>query len=589
MPCGMHDKILIKPMNLASNVPTRGMKSFFPIGILGLTTWLGCQTEGHRADADAEVLAILNERSRQILGEEAGTNLVSTTVGERPDTVSPARIIQERFADGGRTLTLPAALEMAERHNRSYQLQRETLYLQALSLTGTRHKFVWNPSSTVDLGIARQTDGGLRGDSDADVSVQKLFQTGASVTATLANDLVLYFDGKPKVPDLTLKLTQPLLRGAGAEIAAEVLTQAERDVVYAVRDYSHYQKTFAIETVGEYFRVLQDKDAVRNSYNNYLNLQKARDRAEAMAEAERLARYQVDQARQSELSARVKYLKAVESYRQALDSFKQRLSLPLGEALRLEDRALTDLVAQGLTPLELDERHGYLMAVTNRLDVLNEVDRFEDAQRKVRVAASDLKPGLDVVVDASLKKQFYSSFSPEEFASTSGLKLKLPLNQLTERNAYRTSLINFEKQMRKLATELDSLRENIREGIRALEQERENYFIQKAALDLARQQVEVMPLLLQNDDADIRDQLEAQADLVEAQNDVTSAVVDYHVARWNLLKNLGALSVEGEQFWLKNQSVSGSSTADNPETAEILPEVITPEQVFGGSETRNNG
>ena len=586
MPCGMHDKILIKPMNLASNVPTRGMKSFFPIGILGLTTWLGCQTEGHRADADAEVLAILNERSRQILGEEAGTNLVSTTVGERPDTVSPARIIQERFADGGRTLTLPAALEMAERHNRSYQLQRETLYLQALSLTGTRHKFVWNPSSTVDLGIARQTDGGLRGDSDADVSVQKLFQTGASVTATLANDLVLYFDGKPKVPDLTLKLTQPLLRGAGAEIAAEVLTQAERDVVYAVRDYSHYQKTFAIETVGEYFRVLQDKDAVRNSYNNYLNLQKARDRAEAMAEAERLARYQVDQARQSELSARVKYLKAVESYRQALDGFKQRLSLPLGEALRLEDRALTDLVAQGLTPLELDERHGYLMAVTNRLDVLNEVDRFEDAQRKVRVAASDLKPGLDVVVDASLKKQFYSSFSPEEFASTSGLKLKLPLNQLTERNAYRTSLINFEKQMRKLATELDSLRENIREGIRALEQERENYFIQKAALDLARQQVEVMPLLLQNDDADIRDQLEAQADLVEAQNDVTSAVVDYHVARWNLLKNLGALSVEGEQFWLKNQPVSGSSTPVNPKTAEILPEVITPEQVFGGSEAK---
>ena len=586
MPCGMHDKILIKPMNLASNVPTRGMKSLFPIGILGLTTWLGCQTEGHRADADAEVLAILNERSRQILGEEAGTNLVSTTVGERPDTVSPARIIQERFADGGRTLTLPAALEMAERHNRSYQLQRETLYLQALSLTGTRHKFVWNPSSTVDLGIARQTDGGLRGDSDADVSVQKLFQTGASVTATLANDLVLYFDGKPKVPDLTLKLTQPLLRGAGAEIAAEVLTQAERDVVYAVRDYSHYQKTFAIETVGEYFRVLQDKDAVRNSYNNYLNLQKARDRAEAMAEAERLARYQVDQARQSELSARVKYLKAVESYRQALDGFKQRLSLPLGEELRLEDRALTDLVAQGLTPLELDERHGYLMAVTNRLDVLNEVDRFEDAQRKVRVAASDLKPGLDVVVDASLKKQFYSSFSPEEFASTSGLKLKLPLNQLTERNAYRTSLINFEKQMRKLATELDSLRENIREGIRALEQERENYFIQKAALDLARQQVEVMPLLLQNDDADIRDQLEAQADLVEAQNDVTSAVVDYHVARWNLLKNLGVLSVEGEQFWLKNQSVSGSSTADNPEAAEILPEVITPEQVFGGPKTQ---
>ena len=140
--------------------------------------------------------------------------------------------------------------------------------------------------------------------------------------------------------------------------------------------------------------------------------------------------------------------------------------------------------------------------------------------------------------------------------------------------------------MRKLATELDSLRENIREGIRALEQERENYFIQKAALELARQQVEVMPLLLQNDDADIRDQLEAQADLVEAQNDVTSAIVDYHVARWNLLKNLGVLRVEGEQFWLKNQSVSDSSSAVNSDNSEVLPEVITPEQVFGGTETQ---
>lgn len=574
-------------LKIASNQPFRRMNRLISIAIIGLVVllaWTGCQTEGHRADADAEVMAILNERSLQVLGEGAGTNLVRTTVGERPDVVTPSRIIQERFADGDRTLTLPEALEMAERHNRSYQLQRETLYLQALSLTGTRHKFVWNPSSTVDLGLKRGTDGDLSGESDASVSLEKLFQTGASVTATLANDLVLYFDGKPKVPDLTLKLTQPLLRGAGAEIAAEVLTQAERDVVYAVRDYSHYQKTFAIETVTEYFRVLQGKDAVRNSYNNYLNLQKARDRAEAMAEAERLPKYQVDQARQTELSARVKYLKAVEGYRQSLDSFKQRLSLPLGEALRLEDSALTDLVAQGLTPLKLNERRGYLVAVTNRLDVLNEVDQFEDAQRKVRVAASDLKPGLDIVVDASLTKQFYSSFSPENFASTSGLKLKLPLDQLTERNAYRTSLIHFEKQMRKLATELDSLREDIREGIRSLEQERENYFIQSAALELAKQQVEVMPLLLQNGGADIRDQLEAQADLVAAQNDVTSAIVDYHVARWNLLKNLGVLRVEGEQFWLKNQPVSGFSNPTNPVDPGILPAVITPEQVFGGTE-----
>ena len=566
-------------------IKLQSVKQLNAILIFVFAVFAGCKSDKYRRAADKEVFEILNQRSNLVLGANASTNLVSSQVGNNPESVTPSEIVKERFADSVRTINLPQALDMAEKNNRAYQLQREKLYLSALSLTGVRHQFSWITTSSVDAEIDRGTDGGLSGDSQISLGAQKMFKTGAAITATLANDLVLYFNGKPKVPDIALKLTQPLLRGAGAEMASEILTQAERDVVYAVREYSYYQKTFAIETITEYFRVLQSKDAVRNSYSNYLNLQKARDRAEAMAEAERLPKYQVDQARQTELSARVKYLSAVESYRESLDEFKQRLSLPMGEALSLDDTALTDLVKAGLTSLTINARSGYLVAITNRLDVLNEVDKFEDAQRKVRVAANNLQPGLDLVIDASLTKQFYGSFSPEEFANTSGLKLKLPLNQLSERNAYRTSLINFEKQMRALATELDSLRENIREGVRALERQKENYFIQSAALELAQQQVEVMPLLLQNGAADIRDQLEAQADLVEAQNDVTSSIVNYHVARWNLLKNLGVMSVEGEQFWLKKQGVSGENITQGAGEPEVLPRVVTPSQVFGEPET----
>jgi len=133
--------------------------------------------------------------------------------------------------------------------------------------------------------------------------------------------------------------------------------------------------------------------------------------------------------------------------------------------------------------------------------------------------------------------------------------------------------------MRSLATELDGLRDNIREGVRTLERQRENYVIQRAALELARQQVEVMPLLLQNGSADIRDQLEAQADFVEAQNDVTSAIVNYHVARWNLLKNLGIMRVDEKRFWLQAQAVPGVPAP--PAGAAALPQLITPDEVFG--------
>ena len=157
----------------------------------------------------------------------------------------------------------------------------------------------------------------------------------------------------------------------------------------------------------------------------------------------------------------------------------------------------------------------------------------------------------------------------------------MPLDKLTERNAYRTSLISFEKQLRALATELDGLRDDIRQGVRQLAQERENYFIQQNALALASQRVTVMPLLLDANQADIRDQLEAQGDLVSAQNAVTSAMVNYHVARWKLLKNLGIMRVETEQFWLRSQPIPGVPSPVNPDVGAQLPNVVTPGQVFG--------
>lgn len=546
-----------------------------------------CSAAKYRAAADREVSSIIAESERQVFGR-ASRFLVDTAYSNRdPEEISVEEIRFERSpkSDRRRKLTLRDALGIAIANNHAYQLQREQLYLSALALTGTRHQFTFRfTKSSADLGIGRSKDGGLKGDSDLDLTLSKVLKTGGQISTTLANDLVLYFDGKPKVPSITLTLTQPLLRGAGAAMAAEVLTQAERNVAYAIRNYSHYQKTFAIDTVTEYFRLLQSKDSVRNSYQNYIDLQKARDRAEALAEAERLPRNQVDQARQKELSARVSYLGAVESYRQNLDSFKQHLGLPLGESLQLVDAELEDLKRMGLPPLasvrSFTADDVYKMAVSRRLDVLNTIDKFEDTKRKVAVAANALQPSLSIVTDAGLADQFYSSFKPGQFTANAGLKLDLPLDQLTSRNAYRESLINFEKQLRTLASTLDELREDIREGVRALEQERENYEIQRNALKLAEQRVAVTPLLLEADEADIRDQLEAQADLVSAQNAVTRALVNYHVARWTLLKNLGAMNVESEQFWLEKQDLPGArANVVVPDGG--LPNVDPPDKVFG--------
>ena len=130
------------------------------IYLLALGILAGCASDKQRRAADAEVFAILNQRSQDVLGEAANPDLIASRAGNDPESIPPSTIIRERYEDGGRKLTLPQALELAVQKNRSYQLQRETLYLSALSLTGTRHKFIWQaPKATGELGFNRRTDG----------------------------------------------------------------------------------------------------------------------------------------------------------------------------------------------------------------------------------------------------------------------------------------------------------------------------------------------------------------------------------------------------------------------------------------------
>ena len=112
----------------------------------------------------------------------------------------------------------------------------------------------------------------------------------------------------------------------------------------------------------------------------------------------------------------------------------------------------------GLPQVPIDDLTGYSMAITNRLDYLNHIDRFEDAKRSVKVARNSLLPGLTFEAEAKLKDQLYDSFDPNEYDSTLKLKLDLPISKISERNAYRKSIITFEKQLRTLATQLDTLR-----------------------------------------------------------------------------------------------------------------------------------
>jgi outer membrane protein TolC len=243
-----------------------------------------------------------------------------------------------------------------------------------------------------------------------------------------------------------------------------------------------------------------------------------------------------------------------------------------------------------LVPERLDPVAAYRVATAKQLQILNAIDQFEDTKRKIRVAANQLEADLNVVADADLSSSptDYSRFDPNQVRANVGLQLNLPLDRLPERNLYRRSLITFEAELRSLTLTLDNLKESIEQGLRTLEQRRQNYDIQKNALELANRRVDSTTLLLEAGRAEVRDLVDAQDAQISAENAVTGALVDYQQTRLQLLLDIGALDTEAPKFWLKDNLapyLPGKATAspalDKPQPPDAGEQaVLPPEQYF---------
>lgn len=548
--------------------------------VAGLILISGCSTAHYRSSADREVYRIIQQVEKSVFGRTNKFTIDTRYSGRDPASILPDEIIGDRISTNRRILNLEQALNLAIQNSREYQSQREQLYLTALTLTGSRYQFTpqffarsrgeIDSSTTQEKRVTRDPNSGApiatnfvdirnwSGSARNTIGVSQMLKTGGNLGVSIVNDLFRYYTGDPRrsaVSTISVNLVQPLLQGFGKNSAAvENLTQAERNVVYAVRSYSLYQNQFAVNVVSDYFNLLGLKDTVRNNYTNYLRRVETTQYLAARA-VDRVRQSEVDDARTAELGARITYINSLASYLSALDAFKTRLGLPLSEKWYLDDADLRDLESAGLIPVDIDSEAAFRLAVSNHMEVLNAIDKFEDSKRKVRIAANALKPRLDLFADASLTSEGdtdYTKFDPDKVRTGFGFELDLPLSRRTQRNDYRASLISFESQLRSLVSTLDGYKDRIERGLRTLEQQRLNYLNRQMALEVARRRVEMNQLLLEAGRVQIQQVRESQDALIAAQNEVTNSLVRYLQTRLQLLLDLGLLNAEHERFWLED-------------------------------------
>ena len=556
-----------------------GVRVFIWAGCIALVL-TGCTTSSFRRSADRSAYGIIQHAENKVLGHTNAFTIDTPYSGRKPQDILPEELIQERLQTNQRVLSIEGAIEQAMKNSRDYQTQKETLFRTALTLSSTRYQV----GRTVELssGADATANRSSAGDESASATVNngltfsQLFRTGGRLTVDLLNSIMLYYSGRPELSFSRISggLVQPLLRGFGRNSTeVESLTQATRNMVYAVRNFSYFQDQFALGIVNDYFRLLQQKDTIRNNYTNYLRRVESTRRLEARG-VDRETKTAVDQARQAELTAKDSYVNSVANYLNSLDQFKITLGLPLTEKLYLDDKALDEIQQTGLLPTGLDSDLAYRLAVQKQMQMLNYIDQFEDSKRKIRIAAEQLKPALTLAGNAELQSEGatdYTRFDADHVAASVGLQLDLPFDYIPRGNTYRAALLTFESDLRSFTRRLDDLKNSIDNGLRTIEQRRQNYIIQTNALALANSRVESTTMQQQAGRVEVRDVNDALDSQVQAQNSVTAALVNFQQSRLQLMLAIGALDTEQAKFWLKDQLPaflpSGTPVAARPGTA----------------------
>ena len=177
--------------------------------------------------------------------------------GNRPELENP--VWRERLGEyapinekGEIVLSLDSALQLAYVHSPDHQDVLETLYLSALDVTTERFRFDTQFFSATDTTYSHLGQLRAGGESNllsrnTDFQVRKRFATAGDILIGFANQVAWEFTGSDTQSVLSIlnfSLLQPLLRGAGRDIALEQLTIVERALLANLRAYAQWRQGF---------------------------------------------------------------------------------------------------------------------------------------------------------------------------------------------------------------------------------------------------------------------------------------------------------------------------------------------------------
>lgn len=352
-------------------------------------------------------------------------------------------------------------------------------------------------------------------------------------------------DDSQQFADLAVSLNLPLLRGAGM-VARESLIQAERNLIYEVRDFERFRRQLLVDVASTYFDLLRQQREIVAREVQLEALQRLAERFSALAEAGREPLFEAERAEQQVLFGQSNLVNAIENYALSLDAFKVTLGMPTTQPIEILPVDI-DVPTPKLNPTT-----AVTTALALRLDLQTSADQINDALRRVANARNGMLPDLDLAASANLPTDPDQDIAGLELDPGSGryrvgVTLDLPLDRVNELASLRSSLVNLERSRRNDRLARDRVALDVRRNLRQISQARFNLNLQDRNVQLAERRV--LGVQLRERQLGPREVIEAEEDLLEARLRRDSAVADLRQNILQFLLATGQMRVDTQGQW----------------------------------------
>ena len=497
--------------------------------------------------------------------DDESSNPVEDTLDESDISASDAEESPSVFSAAEearvRVFGLRDALAYAVQHGRDLQEAKEELYIAALDLTLERH--LWTPQFVASITAdAEYKDPGDFDPNEraltavGEVSLTQRLPFGGDLTARLISTLVRDLEEhvtSAETGRVILDANLPLLRGAG-RVAYESRYSAERQLIYAVRSFERFRRSYLVDVAARYFDLQQDKARITNAFMSYQSRKQDWEKAAFVRKVGRSRDvFEEPRALASFRNAESNLVIAKEQYATALDRFKIFVGMPvdnlldvIGQVKDAESKELDSLRPEIAIPPAIET------ALCYRLDLLNAADRLDDSDRAVAIARNGLLPDLDLNVGATFDSdpEHLNALNLHDERSTyrAGIAFRCD-DRKREQNAYRAALVALRRAQRDYDELVDTVRADVRRAVRRIHQQESLRAIE--ALNVQENERRAAAARAQVDlgKSTNQDVVDAEEILLGARNRLAAAVAGYRNAILEFRLATGTLRVGEDGAW----------------------------------------